>query len=205
MSNPWEAVPLETYEAHMKSTEVGQLPVLSEIMKRQLARCAAGTVCVLGIAGGNGLEHIDLSRTRRVYGIDVSATYLSACRQRFAVLGDRLSLMQMDLKEEASRLPQADTVIADLLVEYIGIEAFAQLIAAGLPAAVCCAVQKSGGASFISESACAEALRSIGNIHQDIEPEALAAAMERIGYRQAFREDVPLPGSKQLVCIDFLR
>ena len=205
MSNPWQTVPLEAYEAHMKSAEVGQMQALSKIMKHQLSRCGAKTVCVLGIAGGNGLEHIDPARTNRVYGIDVSMAYLDVCRQRFTALGDRLLLMQMDLCDEASRLPQVDTVIADLLIEYIGIEAFVRLIAAALPAAVCCAVQKSGGASFVSKSPCAQALQSIGSIHEDIDPGTLAAAMERIGYQQAFREEVSLPGGKRLIGIDFLR
>ena len=206
MKNPWEAVPLAAYEAHMQAPHVGQLQALSAVMKCQLSRCAPQTVCVLGVAGGNGLEHIDPVHTRRVYGIDVSEEYLDACGRRFgASLGDKLALIWMDLKDEASRLPQADAVIADLVIEYIGIEAFARLVDAARPAAVCCAVQASCGAAFVSETHCAQALQCIGDIHEDIEPCALEDAMARIGYRISFREECPLPGGKRLVCVDFTR
>lgn len=205
MNNPWEAVPLETYEMHMKSDGVGQLQALSEIMKRQFARHTPKTLCVLGVAGGNGLEHIDLTCTKRIYGIDVSEEYLDTCRQRFAGLGDNLTLIQMDLCDETSRLPQTDMVVADLLIEYIGVEAFARLIDSAHPMAVCCAVQRNCGASFVSESACAQALQSIGDIHKDIGVEELQAVMEGMGYRHVFQEDVSLPGGKQLVCVDFVK
>lgn len=205
MSNPWEAVPLDTYETHMKSDGVGQLQALSEIMKCQFARHTPKTVCVLGVAGGNGLEHIDLACTKRIYGIDVSEAYLSTCRQRFASLGDRLSLIRMDLCDEVSQIPQVDLIIADLLIEYIGIETFTRLVDAAGAAGVCCAVQQNCGVSFVSSSPCAQALQSIGTLHQDIDPQALAAAMLRIGYNEMFREEVLLPGGKKLICIDFMR
>jgi hypothetical protein len=204
MSNPWEAVPLAAYEAHMAAPHVGQLQALSDITRRQLKRHMPQTLCVLGVAGGNGLEHVDAEITEKVYAVDISAEYLGACAQRFAALGDRLSLLRMDLCDEACRLPESDLVIANLVIEYTGVEAFARLIAAARPAAVCCAVQASCGAAFVSETPCADALKRIGGIHQDIDPAALTAAMERIGYRQGFREEVALPNGKKLVCIDFV-
>jgi hypothetical protein len=203
--NPWEQVPLAAYEAHMSAPQVGQLQALSAVIKRQLKRHSPGSVCVLGVAGGNGLEHIDPVCVRKVYGVDVSEDYLDACAQRFVSLGDALVLLRLDLKDEACRLPQADLVIANLLVEYIGADTFARLIASSRPAAVCCAVQQNVEADFVSVSPCADALQRIGDIHEDIAPETLAAALEDIGYRQVYREDVSLPNGKRLICMDFVR
>lgn len=204
MSSPWETVPLDAYEAHMASPQVGQLQALGEIMRRQLLRHAQDSVCVLGVAGGNGLEHIDASRIQKVYGIDISADYLDACRHRFSYLGGRLELLRMDLSDAACCLPNTELVIADLVIEYVGAEAFAQLIRASRPAAVCCAVQRSGNAAFVSASPAAESLHCLDAVHRDVEPEALAEALARVGYRQTFCEEYALPNGKQLVCLDFM-
>ena len=56
MSSPWLSVPLAEYEGHMKSAEVRQLDALSKLFAAALEHCRPGSVAVLGIAGGNGLE-----------------------------------------------------------------------------------------------------------------------------------------------------
>jgi SAM-dependent methyltransferase len=204
MKTPWETVSLDDYETHMASEQVGQLQALSEIMRRQLLRHAPESVCVLGVAGGNGLEHIGAG-VRKVYGIDISVDYLEVCRQRFAYFGDRLELLRADLTDDECRLPQADLVIADLVIEYVGVETFAQRVDESRPVAICCAVQRSRGASFVSASPAAQALQCLDPVHRDVDAETLAEALARIGYRQIFREDCPLPGGKELVCLDFER
>jgi len=203
--NPWEQVPLGAYEAHMSAPKVGQLQALSQIMRRQLEKHLPKTVCVLGVAGGNGLEHIHPDRTHKVYGIDISTDYLNACAQRFAALGDTLTLQCMDLTDGASCLPQAELVIANLLIEYVGVERFAQLIASARPAAVCCAVQASTDAGFVSASPCAAALQCLNAVHKDVEPGVLTAAMARIGYMHTLQEEYLLPNDKRMICMDFAR
>ena len=188
----------------MSAPRVGQLQTLNEVMKRQLAKHSSKTVCVLGVAGGNGLEHINPDRTHKVYGIDISTHYLNMCAQRFAALGDALSLLCMDLTNKTSRLPQADLVIANLLIEYVGVDTFVRLIASARPAAVCCAVQASSGVAFVSASPCAEVLQCLDAVHQDVEPETLTASMARIGYMKAFQEEHLLPDGKRIICMDFV-
>lgn len=58
MSNPWEEINLSDYENHMKLDSVKQLQSMNETMKQQLSDYDVHTVMILGIAGGNGLEHI---------------------------------------------------------------------------------------------------------------------------------------------------
>ena len=56
--NVWNTIPLEDYELHMQHETVGQLQVLSNLTKKYLEKLNPEIVMFLGIAGGNGLEHI---------------------------------------------------------------------------------------------------------------------------------------------------
>ena len=76
MSNPWLTIPLADYEGHMKSADVQQLDVLSELFAETLAYCHPVSVAVLGMAGGNGLDRVDGAITRRIVGLDVNPLYL---------------------------------------------------------------------------------------------------------------------------------
>ncbi len=58
MQNPWEEIKLSDYENHMKLNTVMQEQCLNAVMKKQFYRYPVKTIMVLGIAGGNGLEHI---------------------------------------------------------------------------------------------------------------------------------------------------
>lgn len=55
--NPWQKITLDTYENHMQLASVMQLQALNTMMKEQLASYPVTSVMILGIAGGNGLEH----------------------------------------------------------------------------------------------------------------------------------------------------
>ena len=86
MKNPWENIDLIAYETHMSSDNVLQLQILNNITKEQLNDYKNTDVTILGIAGGNGLENIDISRTKKVYGIDVNKKYLVICKDRYSDL-----------------------------------------------------------------------------------------------------------------------
>ena len=78
--NPWLALPLEDYEGHMGSAAVNQLVPLADLFGEALARLRPRSVAVLGVAGGNGLEHVDGTLTTRVVAVDVNQAYLDATR-----------------------------------------------------------------------------------------------------------------------------
>ena len=59
MKNPWEEISLADYESHMKLDSVQQLQTMNAIMRGQFAELPTKTAMVLGVAGGNGLEHVD--------------------------------------------------------------------------------------------------------------------------------------------------
>lgn len=59
MSHPWKEIALRDYENHMRLENVYQLQTMNEMMKEQFCAYPAQSVMILGVAGGNGLEHID--------------------------------------------------------------------------------------------------------------------------------------------------
>jgi len=105
----------------MASPEVGQLKALSDLFAEALAIRRPESVAILGVAGGNGLEHIDPSITSRVVGFDINASYLEEVRRRFAGLSG-LELLCQDLARES--LPSAfeplRLVHAALVFEHAG-------------------------------------------------------------------------------------
>ena len=50
---------------------------------------------VLGIAGGNGLEHIDKNKYQKVYGIDINTEYLKAVEERYSDISEILECIQV--------------------------------------------------------------------------------------------------------------
>ena len=69
MRNPWEEIDLNNYESHMSLDNVYQLQILNEMMKEQFYSYDIKTIMILGIAGGNGLEHISQDDFSKIYGI----------------------------------------------------------------------------------------------------------------------------------------
>lgn len=65
MVNPWEEIALSDYENHMKLDSVMQLQNLNQMMKGQFSAYPVSSVIILGIAGGNGLEHIDKNKFQK--------------------------------------------------------------------------------------------------------------------------------------------
>ena len=63
MRNPWEEISLDDYENHMRLDSVMQLQAMNALMKQQFEAYPVNTVMILGIAGGNGLEHIQKDKT----------------------------------------------------------------------------------------------------------------------------------------------
>jgi hypothetical protein len=120
VSNPWLSIPLGDYEGHMASAGVEQLSALSFLFERALRHVRPRSVAVVGIAGGNGLEHIEASITR-VVGIDIHAGYLDEVRRRFPQLP--LELHCLDIAREREPIPPVDLVHAALIFEHAGIGA----------------------------------------------------------------------------------
>jgi hypothetical protein len=133
MNNPWKDIDLDDYENHMKMDTIGQLQSLNEIMLDQFYRYKTPAIMIFGVAGGNGLNHIDPHRFRVVFGVDINPDYLKKCQARYPELCDVFQPIQGDLTNPSIELPYADMVIANLLIEYIGCECFQNIIKKAMP------------------------------------------------------------------------
>jgi hypothetical protein len=203
MPNPFLDIPLEIYEKHMSLESIQQLQVLNRIMHDQLDRYDVSTAMILGVAGGNGLEHIDADKYEVVYGVDVNAKYLETCRQRYSHLETHFKVLCLDLTDLSLSLPKSDLVIADLVIEYIGYDAFACHIQRVCPKYISVVIQVNRGDGFVSDSPYLQAFDRVAEIHHQIEGAELVSILDGIGYSCILSEEYPLPNGKLFLRYDF--
>lgn len=204
MSHPWKEISLNDYEQHMRLASVGQLQALNTMMKSQLEAYPARTAMILGIAGGNGLEHVQTGQYDTVYGVDINEVYLKAAAERHPRLWGILQCLCLDLAREADRLPRADLVIADLLIEYIGFGAFRDVIRYAAPSWVSCIIQiNTDETGWVSDSPYLHVFDRLNEVHHPMEANRLTAVMKEAGFGEIFREPFPLPNHKQLLRLDY--
>ena len=205
MKNPWEEIPLTDYENHMKLGSVVQLQAMNEMMKGQFDAYPVTSVMIFGIAGGNGLEHIQKGKFKKVYGIDVNASYLKEVVQRYPELDGLLECLRIDLTDEADQLPKAEMVIANLLIEYIGYECFQKAIQHVKPKYVSCMIQINMEDHWVSDSPYLHVFDGLEQVHHQMEEHALENAMLEIDYHAIKTLEHLLPNGKKLVQMDFGR
>lgn len=205
MKNPWMEVPLTDYENHMKLDSVMQLQAMNKMMKNQFDTYPVSSVMILGVAGGNGLEHISKDKFEKAYGVDVNPDYLEAVIRRYSDLHDILECLCIDLTDEADKLPGADMVIANLLVEYIGYECFQKVIRCVEPKYVSCIIQINLEDNWVSDSPYLHVFDGLEQVHHQMYEQKLKAAMLEIGYLTINSLEHMLPNGKKLVQIDFGR
>lgn len=203
MSNPWEDIPLDDYENHMKLDSVMQLQAMNEMMKDQLENYPVSSVMIFGIAGGNGLEHIPSDKFEKVYGIDINSSYLQEVNRRYPNLDGLLECLCINLIEETDKLPKADMIIANLLVEYIGYECFQKAIQHVNPQFVSCIIQINIEDTWVSDSPYLHVFGRLEEVHHQMEEQALEKSMAAIGYHAIKTLEHLLPNGKKLVQMDF--
>lgn len=203
--NPWDEISLSDYENHMALESVMQLQTMNQMMKGQFNAYPVCSVMILGIAGGNGLEHIDKDKFQKVYGIDINKEYLSAVKARYADMADVLECIQLDLLKESGKLPMAELLIANLLVEYIGYACFQKAVKQVKPQYVSCIIQMNVDDSWVSDSPYIHAFDGLDSVHHQMEENDLVQTMNDIGYKLIAKIENPLPNGKKLVQLDFSR
>ena len=208
-NNPWKEISLDDYENHMSLDSVKQLQTLNMMMKLQLSDYDVSTAMILGIAGGNGLEHIDKKKYRKVYGVDINEDYLQKVSERYSSedkLGGILECVSADLTKDVESLPTVELVIADLLIEYIGYEAFAKVVEHINPEVVSCIIQiNTDTENWVSDSPYLHAFDGLDAVHHQMEENELIKAMKNKGFAEIKTVTESLPNGKALVRVDFQR
>lgn len=203
MPNPWETIALSDYENHMSLDNVGQLRALNALMREQFFSHRIRSVMILGIAGGNGLEHIKDGDFERVYGVDINRAYLAECEKRFPSLSGVLETIYADLLGESLQLPHSELLIADLVIEYIGYECFKRTVRLVKPQYVSCVIQKNTDNSFVSNSPYLHKFDCLDEVHCQISSDELTDVMRELGYIRDSQTETALPNGKKLIKMDF--
>lgn len=203
MANPWEEIPLSDYEQHMSLASVYQLQTMNRAIKKQLDAYPVTSAMILGIAGGNGLEHVDTAKYRKLYGVDINSSYLQEVEKRYADLRGCLQCLCLDLATDAGRLPHAQLLIADLLIEYIGYDAFQETVKAVAPEYISCMIQINEDEGFVSDSPYLHVFDRLDEVHRQLSEEGLDKAVLALGYGRINRKEYPLPNNKKLLRLDY--
>lgn len=205
MSNPWTKIDLKAYETHMSLNNVFQLQTLNIITKAQINDYDNTNIAILGVASGNGLENIDSTSTKKVYGIDINTNYLDICSERYPQLNHILELVCCDLSNVNTVLPFSNILICNLIIEYLGVYKFTELIKNNRKNVniVSCVIQKNNNSNFVSSSSQTSALDSLTSIHKDIEADKLLNGLLEIGFRCIKNQIYPLPNGKEFIRMDF--
>jgi hypothetical protein len=203
--HPWRGIDLDVYERHMSDGRVGQLQRLHDITEEQLAAHSPRAVGILGIAGGNGLDLIDPQTIDAVYGYDINPDYLAACEARYRdIFGNRLHLIETSINRSVT-IERVDLLIANLIIEYTGVEEFAVFAAANSRSIrdLSCVIQRNHEEGFVSSTEHTSSFDALGSVSSDVDPETLTAAMSDAGFEALGRFEYPLPNGKALVRQDF--
>lgn len=205
MKNPWEEIDLSDYENHMKQSSVMQLQCLNNMMKIQFDLYPIESVTILGVAGGNGLEHVDTNKIKKVYGVDINRKYLNECAERYKNSDGVFEFICTDLTDDKTVIPCADMIMADLLIEYIGYECFKNIVVQAKPVYVSCVVQVNTDSGFVSESPYIHAFDELDKVHHQIDENGLTETMKGIDYIFISNDEQELPNGKKLVRLDYKR
>ena len=114
-----------------------------------------------------------------------------------------MECIQLNLIEEADKLPKAELLIANLLIEYIGYDCFQKAVKQVQPQYISCIIQINIDDKWVSDSPYIHVFDGLDEVHHQVEEDLLIQALEGIGYKKIAQIESPLPNGKKLVQIDF--
>ena len=119
MHSPWLDIPLADYEGHMALPGIGQADMLAKQFGTLLTDWTPASAAVIGCAGGNGFDRINVGVTKRVVGIDINPQYVQELAYRYAATIPGLELYVRDIQEPVGRIAPVDLIYAALVLEYV--------------------------------------------------------------------------------------
>ena len=196
-NNVWNNIPLEDYEAHMANTQVGQTQLLNSLTKGYLQQLKPASCIFLGIAGGNGLEHIDNAVTKQVVAIDINPQYLAKTRERYANAIPTLQTLELDIVQHAACIIKANTIWAALIFEYTGIDAGIAFCANNIAdkGSVVVTIQSNNGVTSVSNTG-VESIKQAGSVFKAIDAATLLEKAAQAGFVLVNKEENFLPNGK---------
>ena len=206
MDNIWNSIPLEDYEQHMLHETVGQLQLLNDLTKKYFGAIKPNTVLILGVAGGNGLEHIDNTITSKVIGIDINEKYLEKTAKRYKELLPELQLLNLDLSDNEDEITNADLIWSALILEYVNIEKCFKFISRNIKnnGHLIVTVQSNNGAKSVGRSGI-ESVKSVERIFRLVETDDILSVAQKFGFLKVSEEENFLPDKKSMKTYHFIK
>lgn len=121
MFSPWENLDLELYQNYTK--DINQYQKLNQIMKNQFRAYNFKSIGIWGAGDGNGLEYLSCKRFKNIYAIDINEEFLKACELKNINL-KCLHTKKIDLSNTFVDLPHVNMLVADLVIEFLGVDTF---------------------------------------------------------------------------------
>lgn len=204
-ANPWLFIPLEDYERHMSHDLVGQSILLNALTKKHLYEIKPETVIFLGITGGNGLEHIDNTVTKAVYGIDINSDYLKTAFARYQPAITSLQLLNLDIVEHSETICRAELIWAALIMEYTGIDKVFEFSAnnLGVNGHLIVSIQYNNNKQSVTDTGI-ESIKKAGEIFSIVDPDILLTRAAEFGYTLIGKEENLLPNGKSIKTFHFI-
>ena len=204
-SNPWLHIPLEDYELHMSHHLVGQSTLLNALTKKYLDAIKPEDVIFLGIAGGNGLEHIDNQITKSVFGIDINQDYLDTAYKRYKESIPTLQLVNLDITQHSESICKADLIWAALVLEYTGIDKALAFCSNNMrkEGHLVISIQSNNNKQTVSPTGI-ESVKKAGEIFSIVDPEKLTSKASDTGYKLMGKEENMLPNGKSIITFHFV-
>jgi len=207
MDNVWKKIPLEDYELHMQHASVGQLQLLNDLTKKYLEKLNPEKAIFLGVAGGNGLEHIDNKVTKEVFGIDINQDFLDETAKRYKNQIIKLSLLNIDISSSKSeKLAKANFIWAALIFEYVETDICFEFINNNIKenGYLVVTIQENNGVTSVSQTGI-ETIKSAGKIFRIVSESELLTSADKFGLCKIDFEENILPNKKSLKTYTFLK
>ena len=198
MTNPWLQIPVDDYEAHMALPGVAQTRALNTLFASALEEFKPESLAVPGCTTGNGFEHIDVSRTRRVVGIDFNIEYLAVLKNRFGNGFPCLKLIEADFTSPDFLIEPVSMVFAGLIFEYVELrDALLSINRCLVPGGVLTVVLQLPSAESSPVTVTPyKSLELLAPLMRLVPPEEFSVACTGIGLRELKTETVPLESGK---------
>jgi hypothetical protein len=193
----WNQVSLADYENHMKHDTVGQLQLLNILTQKYLSKYRPKNPLFLGIAGGNGLEHIDSASVHQVVGIDINEEYLHQTEIRFKDILPQLKLIKCNVDETTECVIKSDLIWAALFLEYVDLNNCIQFMLNNLSekGLIIVTIQSNNGNGAISQSGI-EGVKVLSGQFKRIDREIVLNAMNGYRLNLTWEEENQLPNGK---------
>ena len=197
--NPWTLVPAAEYEAFMGAAGTDETGPLATLFARVYLARRPRRLAVLGVATGNGLEHVRVRETGRTVGVDVNLSYLAVTRQRHMSLGPSLQLVCGDLEKVELDEDGFDLVHAALVLEYVDVRVAVPRIARWLaPGSALSVVLHLPGPGLSPSAWPHPAVQALAGAMRLVPPEELRALCAAAGLAERRAFVVPLPTGRRL-------